>query len=248
MTKFKLYKRITQKATLLGLILCAPVMAEEKNQALEILQSMSAEIASLESFVITGDGYTDSRLDAGQLIENSSDVVLRVKKPDALRITNNSAESTGEVFFSEGVLSVYNGTQNFYAQTPLPAGLDEAVRFAVDEVGIEAPVLDLISSDVASYLIEGAESVDYFGLSQFRGKSHHHIGIRTADIDLQIWVLAEGAPLPAKMAISSKWEGGSPRSVFFFSWNTAPDIDRRKLRFEPPAGAIKIEFDLEAEQ
>jgi len=154
----------------------------------------------------------------------------------------------GEVFFSEGVLSVYNEAKNYYAQTPLPVGLDEAVRFAVDEVGIEAPALDFISKDVASYLLEDAQSIDYLGLSLFRGKSHHHIAIRTAEIDLQVWVSEKGALLPAKMAISAKWEGGSPRSVFFFSWDTDVKIKRKNLRFEPPPGAIKIEFDRGAEQ
>ena len=109
-------------------------------------------------------------------------------------------------------------------------------------------MLDFISGDVASFILQDAESVDYLGLSLFRGQSHHHIAIRTAEVDMQVWVLAEGAPLPAKMAISSKWEGGSPRSVFFFSWNTDVEIKRKNLRFEPPPGALKIEFDRGEEQ
>jgi hypothetical protein len=75
--------------------------------------------------------------------------------------------------------------------------------------------------------------------------TYHHIGIRMAEVDLQIWVAAEGPPLPGKMTISSKWEGGSPRSVFFYSWNTNPDFGRESFSFEPPDGATKIEFDLD---
>ena len=105
MKNFKPFKCITRKVVLLGLIFCAPAMAEDKDKALAILESMSAEIASLESFIITGDGYVDARLRAGQLIEHASDVVLRVRKSDALRITNNSAESRGEIFFSEAAFT-----------------------------------------------------------------------------------------------------------------------------------------------
>jgi hypothetical protein len=248
MKTIELCKRITKKVVLLVLMISTPVMAEDEAAARAILDSMSAEIASLDKFAITGEAYADARLKSGQLIEHSSDVVMRFIRPNKLRVTNRSAESTGEIFFSEGMLSVYNGNSNYYAQTPIPAGLNAAVFFAVDEVGVEAPILDFISSDVVSYLTEDADSVDYIGLSRFRGQSHHHIGIRTSEIDIQLWVLAEGTPLPAKMALSAKWEGGSPRSVFFFSWDTDPKIKSKTLRFEPPPGAIKIEFDRGVEQ
>ena len=221
----------------------------QDNQATEILQQMSAEIASLESFVITGDGYTDDRLDAGQIIEHSMDVTMRMNRPgDAMRITNRGAEAIKEIYFGSGVLTVFSQTENFYAQRDLPEGVDAAARFAVDELGIDAPMLDFVFKDVASHLLEGAESVDYFGLSLFRGKTYHHIGIREPEVDLQIWIAAEGPPLPGKLAISAKWDGGSPRSVFFFDWDTKPDFGRSSFKFEPPAGSVRIEFNLDMDQ
>ena len=248
MSKHHSFIRESITAVLLSLLLCTQVLAAGEDEARAILTRMSAEIAALEQFVITGDGYVDARLGAGQIIEHSNDVVLRISKPDTLRITNRSADSVGEIFFGGGVLSVYNETDNFYAQTPLPEGIDAAVEFAINEIGIEAPVLELISSDVGSFLLEDADSVDYFGLSLFRGGRYHHIGIRSAELDLQLWVSADGAPLPGKMAISSKWEAGAPRSVFFFSWDIEPEIKLENLKFKRPPGAIRIEFDRGAEQ
>jgi len=231
-------------------LLCCPfgnVYAQD-NQAEEILQAMSAEIASLDRFVVSGDGYVDARLDAGQIIEQSMDATMRVSRPNAMRITNRDAESTKEIYFGEGVLTVYSQTHNFYAQTDLPAGIDAAANFAVNELGIDAPMLDFVFNDVGSHLLEDAQSVEYLGLSRFRDRLYHHIGIRTAEIDLQLWVAAEGPPLPGKMAISEKWDGGAPRSVFFFSWDTEPDFGQKSLRFETPANAVRIEFDLDSEQ
>jgi hypothetical protein len=221
----------------------------QDDQATEILQQMSAEIASLDKFIITGDGYTDDRLDAGQIIEHSMDVTMRVNRSsNAIRITNRDADTTKEIYFGEGVFTVYSKTENFYAQRDLPEGVDAAVNFAVNELGIDAPMLDLIFNDVADHLLEDAESVDYFGLSLFRGKTYHHIGIRAPEIDLQLWIAAEGPPVPGKMAISAKWEGGSPRSVFFLSWDTSPDFGRSSFSFEPPAGSVRIAFDRDLDQ
>ncbi|MEH6516138.1 MAG: DUF2092 domain-containing protein [Halioglobus sp.] len=232
---------------LVGLLLfslCFSASAEEADAAKDILKKMSAEIASLQKFVITGDGYTDARLPAGQIIEHSLDVTLRMSRPDTLRISNYDEESLSEIFFGEGVLSVYREKEGFYAQTELPLDMNAAVDFAINEIGIDAPVLDFVSSDVAGHLLKAAESIDYFGLSRFRGQNHHHIGIRTAENDVQVWVSAEGSPLPRKISISSKWDAGAPRSVYFFDWTVDPGLEPKSLRFVPPEGSSRIEFDL----
>lgn len=216
----------------------------QDEQAMKILSAMSSEVASLDAFVITGDGYIDARLDAGQIIEHSADVTARVSRPDAMRITNRDAETTMEIYYGDGVITVYNEARNFYAQHEAPEGVNAAVSFAVNELNIEAPVLDFISNDVGKLLTEDAESVTYLGESRFRGDLYDHIGIRTDEVDIQVWVAAEGPPLPGKLAISAKWEGGAPRSVFFFDWDTNPEFDRQSFGFRPPADATRIEFDL----
>ncbi|MDH3719779.1 MAG: DUF2092 domain-containing protein [Planctomycetota bacterium] len=235
----------------LCVLTCCPIGSTyaQDDQATEILRGMSAEIASLDKFIITGDGYTDDRLDEGQIVEHSMDVTMRMNRSsNAMRITNRDAESTKEIYFGEGVFTVYSQTDNFFAQTAIPDGIDAATNFAVNEIGIDAPVLDFVSSDVAGHLLEDAETVDYLGLSLFRGLTYHHIAVRAPEVDLQFWVAAEGPPLPGKMAISSKWEGGSPRSVFFFSWDTSPDFGRSSFSFEPPAGSVRIAFDRDLDQ
>jgi hypothetical protein len=213
-----------------------------------ILKQMSEAIAKLDKFIVTGDGYVDARLDAGQIIEHSMDVTMRVNRPNAMRITNRDAESTKEIYFGDGILTIYTRKHNFYAQTEIPDGADAAAQFVVNELGIDAPMLDFVYNDVAAHLLEDAETVEHLGLSLFRDKTYHQIGIRTGELDLQLWIAAEGAPLPGKMAISMKWEAGSPRSVFFFSWDTHPDWSGKTFRFDPPAGSTKIEFDPDSDQ
>lgn len=245
-------KRFTKTGALISLcvLLCFPFASAQAqdDEATEILDQMSAAIAGLDEFVVSGDGYTDDRLDAGQIIEHSMDVVMRVNRPaDALRITNSDAATTKEIYYGEGVFTVYSKDNNFYAQRDVPNGISAAADFAVNELGIDTPLLEFVFSNVAEFMLEDAESVDYFGLSLFRGKTHHHIGIRSAEIDVQLWVAAEGPPLPGKLAISAKWESGAPRSVFFLDWDTEPDFGRTSFKFEPPAGSAMIGFDLDSE-
>jgi hypothetical protein len=208
-----------------------------------LLEEMSAEIAGLESFIVQGDAYADARLVAGQIIEHSSQVTLRLRRePGAVRVTNRSAEGTKEVFFDDGRLTVYTSDKNYYAQTEIPKGVDSMLEFAVDQVGVEVPLLDFISANIADDMLADADEVSYLEKSLIRDKLYHHIGIRSSEVDVQIWVATEGRPLPSKLVITSKWEGGAPRFVAFFEWDTTPTFSDDLFEFEPPEGAIEIDF------
>jgi hypothetical protein len=214
-----------------------------------LLENMSAEIAGLDSFIAHGDAYADARLDAGQIIEHSSQVTLRLRRnPGSVRISNRNAEDAKEVFFDDGSLTVYTRSNNMYARTEIPKGVDSMMDFAVNEVGIEAPLLDFVSSNVAGGLLQDADDVRYLGTSLIRDKIFHHIGIRSQETDVQIWIASEGRPLPGKLAISSKWEGGAPRFVAFLKWDTDPELSQDLFNFDPPDDAVEVEFLLNLQQ
>jgi hypothetical protein len=223
------------------------LLAQELDAKL-LLKQMGAEIAGLDSFILNGDAYTDARLAAGQIIEHSSQVSLRLRRnPGAIHITNRDTENTKEIFFADGLLSVFSKKDNFYAQREIPKGVQAMLDFAVNEVGIEAPLLDFVSANIADDLIKDAEAVRYLGTSLIRDEVFHHIGIRSPDVDVQLWIATKGPPLPGKLVITSKWEGGSPRFVAFFEWKINPDLPSNAFKFEPPDGAVAVEFLLDLE-
>jgi len=233
----------------LGLVATTLVTATFSNafadevDARALLEKMSAEIAGLDSFVVHGDAYSDARLEAGQIIEHSSQVTLRLRRePASIRVTNRSADSSNEVYFDDGMLSVYNSESAAYAQIDIPKNVNSMLDFAVDEVGIDAPMLDLISADIAGDLLQDADEVSYLETSLIRGETYHHIAFRTPETDVQIWIATEGRPLPGKLTISSKWEGGSPRFVSFLKWEADPVLADELFRFDAPDDAIKVDF------
>ncbi len=208
-----------------------------------LLEQMSAEIAGLESFVLEGDAYADARLEAGHIIEHSSHVTLRLRRnPAGIRVTNRTAEARKEVVFNDGALSVFTSDGNYYARTEIRNSVDTFFEYAVERAGVEVPLLDFISTNVADHMLEDADEVRYLEKSLIRDKVYHHIGIRSAEIDVQVWVAAEGPPLPGKLSITSKWEGGAPRFVAFFEWDTAPEFPDDLFDFTPPDDAVEIDF------
>ncbi len=219
------------------------IVSAQEVDARALLLEMNAEIAGLSTFTLSGDAYADARLDAGHIIEHASEVTMHLRRePSAVRVTSRSAEGTSEVAFNNGALTVYTSDQGYYAQITVAGGVDEFFEFAVDRAGVEVPLLDFISTNVADNMLDGAEEVRYLEKSLIRGDIYHHIGIRSSEIDVQVWVAAEGPPLPGKLSISSKWEGGAPRFVAFFKWDTAPIFTDGLFDFTPPEGAVEIEF------
>ena len=230
----------------LALVSCgllAGLASAQEPDPRELLRRMSDEIGSLQSFSLSGDAYVDARLDAGLIIENASQAILRVRKPDLVRISNQTSEDLKELFFTSGVLTVYTKSRNFYAQTAIPGDAKSALDYAVNEMGIDAPMLDFVAPNVAERMLANATDVQYLDTSLIRGRIYEHIAIRTSEIDIQLWIAAEGRPLPGKMALSAKWDGGSPRTVVFMDWDTEPGFPSGTLKFVPPDGATKISFE-----
>ena len=227
---------------LLGVVGAYGSAVSEEIDPEHLLETMSAEIASLDSFTIRGDGYADARLPAGQIIEHASQVTLTLQRPGSIRISNQEAELSREVFLNDGLLTVFNSSRGFYARTAIPEGTEAALDFAVNEVGIEEPLLDLIAQDVAGHLLEDADEISYLGHSLIRGEIFHHLAIRFPEVDMQVWVATEGPALPGKLSISSKWQGGAPRFVAFLDWDINPDIPDGTFEFQAPDGAVEIDF------
>jgi hypothetical protein len=219
----------------------APVLAQDLDPQ-TLLKKMSDQIASLDAFVVVGDAYADARLPEGHIIEHTSEVTLKILRPNGLRLTNRSSEDSKEIYINEGVITVSTQPRNFYAQTEIPIGIEAGVEFALEELDIDAPLLDLLARDVGENLSKDASGLRYLGTSLVRGEIYHHIAIRSPEIDLQIWIASEGPPLPGKIVMTSKWEGGSPRFTAFLDWDTDPKIPTGSLEFEPAADAVQIQF------
>jgi hypothetical protein len=230
--------------------LFSSIAAAEDPDPREILTRMSNEIAGLQQFTINGDAYADARLDAGLILEQTSQATMRVSKPDSVRITTRTAEDLKELYFKSNELTIFTQSRNFYGQVKFPDGTTNGLNYAIDELGIDVPMMDFVTGEVAERLLADATEVVYLGKSLVRDSIYEQVAIRTPEIDVQIWIAAEGPPLPGKMALSAKWDGGSPRTVIFMEWDTAPDFPDDIFDFEPPDGAqqIAIDFQLDSEE
>jgi hypothetical protein len=226
-----------------GLLLAQGAEPLRDEQAISVLKEMSTLLAGLEQFTVMGEGSADARLDAGLIVANPIEVTMKVNRPGSLQISRFDGLETQYLYVNEGTLTLYQTANGFYGSAEVPAGIEAAMTFALEDLGIEAPLMDLLHDDVLQHLAGSSDPVMYLtGSSRVAGINCHHIAIRNPEVDIQLWVEEGPRPLPRQMILTSKWDAGAPRFVARLDWDLEPRFTDIEFKFVPPEGATRIEF------
>jgi len=223
------------------------VAGETKNRkdskALDVLNQMGAYTASLDQGIIKGEIFADARLDAGLMVSNPSEIILKFDKPGSLYVETFDGMNTRKIYIHKGILTIFNSETNYYAQTPVPEKIEDAMQFAMEKLELDLPLGELFFADSAIEIVTDQDTVLYLtDKSRIHGVDCHHIAVRGDEMDLQMWVEEGAQPTPRKMLIAMKWEGGSPRHAALMKWSKVDGFDPKTFEFKPPEGALKIRF------
>ena len=212
-------------------------------RAIEVIKSMSAYSSKQDQLVIRGTSFTDARLEAGLIVSNATETEMIIDRPGSLYISSFDGHDKHEIYFHEGLVSVYSSENKFYGQARIPVEIEAAANFALDELDLEAPFLDLIYRDVGGQLADSQDAIYYLtDKSRIDGVDCHHIAIRGLEVDIQLWIAEGDRPILRRVIITSKWEGGAPRFIGNMDWDTTPKIDPKTFKFKPPEGSTDIGF------
>ena len=236
------------------MVLMAPVLvAQEPNstpsaseqRAMAILKNMSEYLARAERFSVTiRDGY-DAVQQSGQKVEYGAVRKVTVSRPDRLRFeVERSDGAKALVIFNGKDITVYTPNKNVYATVSRPGTLDQAIKYAVDDLKIQLPLATMLLSTLPSELDNLVVSADYVETTTITDVPCDHVAARTSrGVDFQVWVAQGSEPLPRRVVITYKNEPGQPQFWAELSnWNLAPDVSDALFTFTPPSGADRIQF------
>jgi hypothetical protein len=224
------------------------VFAEQSSQlrdekAVTVLKAMSNALAGIERFSVSGKGSVDTRLPAGLIVTNPIEVDMNVQRPGSLHIRRFNGADTQDLYVNKGEMTLFQSGSGFYASTEVPEGIEEAMGFALEELEIEAPLMDLLHHNVFEHLAGSSDPILYLAEnSPIDGVDCHHIVIRNAEVDVQLWIENGQEPLPRQLILTAKWEGGSPRFVARMDWNLEPEYTEGTFEFVAPEGVSRIQF------
>ena len=225
----------------------SPTQSPSELQAMPVLKNMSEYLAHFRRFSVTiRDGY-DMVQDSGQKTAFGELVTVsradRLRRPDRLRIEVERSDGQKDLVIFDGKdMTIAN--HNIYAGTSRQGTLNQAIKYALDDLKIRMPLALIFLSTLPSELDKLGVSADYVEKTTITDVPCDHLAVRTAGgVDFQVWIAQGSEPLPRRIVITYKDENGQPQFWADLSnWNLAPDVSDALFAFTPPNGAERIRF------
>lgn len=207
-----------------------------------LLKRMGDYLAQARSFAVSAEIWQDFRLGSGQQVQAGRTVELQVRRPDRLHAEVRSTRRNRGIYYDGRSITLLNRVQNLYGTISVPGSLDEALETARERFGLAMPLEDLIASDPYRNAIGNVTSGIDVGPVTVLGVACEHLVFARGPVDWQIWIEAGAKPVPRKIVITYKDEGGSPQYTAIFSnWDFETRLPDFLFAFEVPAGAAKID-------
>jgi hypothetical protein len=222
----------------------ATAASETAPDAKAILMGMAKFLGGSQRFSVQVRSGYDAMQQSGQKIEFSEVRQIVVSRPDRLRVEVEQSDGDHHLVLYDGKdVTVYSTTQNVYATTPVPGGIDAAVTHFVKDLNMKLPLAALLLRRVGDELERRTQSLDYVEKTGILGVPAHHLAGRTETVDYQVWVADGEQPWPLRVVLTYKNADGQPQYRAQFSdWNFPPQMNEAQFAFTPPQGAKKIAF------
>lgn len=226
-----------------GLVLPAPGVHAESDDAGKILKAMSDFMASQKTISATLNTDIEVLTSDLQKIQFNSSGQLLLSRPDKLRVSRTGGYADVEFVFDGKTATILGKNINAFAQLNSPGSTDQLIDRLVNEYSVQAPGSDLLLSNSYDVLMSDVRDAKHIGRGVVDGVECEHLAFRDFDTDWQIWIEVGPRPIPHKYVITSKTETGAPQYTLRISnWKTDVPAAAEAFTFKPPAGAKKVEL------
>jgi hypothetical protein len=210
-----------------------------------ILNSTAAFLSKAAQFSVTIRAGYDAVQTSGQKIEFGEIRKVTLRRPDQFR--SEVERSDGEkalVVFNGKDITVFTDKQKVYAIASRPGDLDGAVTYLLKDLGMRLPLAMMYLSTLPAEIDNRVRSVEMVEQSSIMmDVPCVHLAAQADDVDFQIWIPAQGDPLPRRIVITYKRDNERPQFWADFSeWNLSPNAPDALFTFSPPEGARQIPF------
>jgi len=130
-----------------------------------------------------------------------------------------------------------------YAQIKAPPTLDGLLDLLQDKYGVFMPTIDVLYADLSARLSKYLLSGVYVGRKNVDGVSLDHVSFEVTSADMQLWIQADGEPLPRRAAVNYVTLDGKPEHLTVFrDWILGEFVNDGEFRFTAPSGWKRVEM------
>ena len=209
----------------------------------QVLNQVCDFLQSQKSFTVEMDISYDNVLDSGEKVQYSAYQKIWARKPNQLRSDYIGDERNTRFYYDGKSLTWQSIDLDFYATQPAAPSIDEVVQNVETNYGFTIPMSNLFVSDPCEEVTSDLKKSVFVGSNMVNRVPAYHILFTGEERDWQLWVSQARRPLPMKVVITYKNLPGAPQYTAVLSkWNFFPQIPTDTFTFEPPEGAMRIEF------
>ena len=212
----------------ISLVACGPREptsdAERLTRGRELVEQMSARLASAKTVTATTTEVRDIVRVSGSKESVSQTGVYTVRRPDRFY-----AKMTGgrglETWYNGKTLTIAAHPDKVFAQAPMPETIDRTLDAIAERYDMALPMGDLFYSSAAKALLSDTATGGYVGQENVGTTPAVHLAFKDVGVDWDVWLPVQGDPLPLRLKVVQKSRKGQPViDLTFTSWDLAPQI------------------------
>jgi hypothetical protein len=217
-----------------------PVVNAVDPASIEALKKMGAHLQTLKRFQVRTELSSETVLDDGQKLQQSSSAEIQVQRPNQLRAMMWSARAERELIYQDKTATLYTPALKYYATAEVADNIGGMIDQLEARYGVQVPLSDLFLWGTAAAPLDKIESAMNAGQDIIGRDLCDHYAFRQGKIDWQIWMTTGEAPLPRKLVITNRADEARPQSVSYLAWNLKPTFKDAVFKFTPPSDAQAI--------
>jgi len=222
----------------------AAAATEQDPEARAILMAMANFLAKTPAYSVTmRSGYDAIQAD-GQRIEFGEQRRILLQRPDRVRVeVMRSDGDRGMVLFDGKGITVFKADDNVYARVEKPGTLDSALVYLVRDLQLTMPMARMFHTGFPQEMEKLLTAISYVEEDALFDVPTDHLAVRSAEVDMQVWIAQGEQPLPRRVILTYKNAPGQPQFRADLSdWDLSPKVAADSFTFTPPAGAEQIPF------
>jgi hypothetical protein len=215
---------------------------EQDPEAKAILMKMAEFIARAPAFSMTLRSGYDAIQEDGQSIEFGEQRHILLQRPDRLRVeTERSDGEPGLVLFDGKEITFFKADDNVYSRVEKSGTVDDFLVYLVRDLQVTLPLARLLHTGFPQQMEKKVTAISYVEENTLFDVVADHLAIRSADVDMQLWVAQGDEPLPRRIVLTYKNAPGQPQfRGDFTAWSLTPKVAADSFTFTPPADAELI--------
>ena len=198
--------------------------AERLARGRQIIENMSAKLASAQSITVTAQEVRDRAKRSGQVQRVTLQRQAVLRRPDRLYI-KTAGDLNNEIWYDGVGLTVVLHKDKVFAQAPMPKTLDKALDAMHERYGVATPLGDFAYSSPAKALLSDTTKGGWVGRETIDGQPTDHVSFSDTGVTWEAWIPATGDPLPKKGVAQFTDDKRLRRvEIVFSDWNLSPRL------------------------